>query len=48
MRLKRWNELNDWYNEYEELKTKRKAGDVRSRVSPILYSESAQLDYKSP
>ncbi len=25
----RWNEIhNDWYNEYEELKTKRKAGDV--------------------
>ena len=25
----RWNEVhNDWYNEYQELKTKRKAGDV--------------------
>ena len=25
----RWNEVhNDWYNQYEELKTKRKAGDV--------------------
>ena len=26
---KRWREVyNDWYNQYEELKTKRKAGDV--------------------
>ena len=25
----RWNEVhNDWYNQYQELKTKRKAGDV--------------------
>lgn len=26
----RWKEVtNDWYNQYEELKTKRKAGDVK-------------------
>jgi hypothetical protein len=25
----RWNEVhNDWYNDYQELKTKRRAGDV--------------------
>ena len=43
----RWKEVsNDWLNQFEELKTKRKAGDVKVQRYIILYSENKSLNYK--